>query len=117
MTAVQEFAKPKYDFNADKVQATAKHGGGGVIVRGCMASPGVGKLVFIDRIIDKMVSLDILKNNFRARVQRLNLEANWRFQQNSNPKHSVVKQWIVYNAPHTLPALLQYPDMSPMEHL
>lgn len=116
---VRVWRKPKCELDADKVQATVKHGGGGAMIWGCMASSGVGELVFIDGIMDKMIYLDILKNNLKTSAQRLNLGANWRFQQDNDPKHTahVVKQWILYNTPHTLSTPPQSPDMNPIEHL
>ncbi|GFV57533.1 transposable element Tcb1 transposase [Trichonephila clavipes] len=44
------------------LRPTVKHGGGSVMVWGCMASNGVGNLVFIDGIMDHKLYIDILNN-------------------------------------------------------
>ncbi|CAK9827571.1 Transposable element Tcb2 transposase [Anthophora retusa] len=107
------------ELDPKNVQNTVKHGGGGVMVWGCMSSSGVGELVFIDNIMDKYVYLDILKNNVRKSVEKLNLGRQFVFQQDNDPKHTayLVRQWIVFNTPHLLPTPPQSPDLNPIEHL
>ncbi|GFY31764.1 transposable element Tc1 transposase [Trichonephila clavipes] len=51
---------------------TVKHEGGSVMVLGCMAASGVGKLVFIDQIMHKMAYLNILQNNLKESADK-----NW----------------------------------------
>lgn len=53
--------KPNTEFDVKNLRPTVKHGGGGVMVWGCMSSNGVGNLHIIDRIMDRFVYLDILK--------------------------------------------------------
>ncbi|GFW47589.1 transposable element Tc1 transposase [Trichonephila clavipes] len=48
-----------------------KHGGGSVMVWGCMATSGVGKLVFIDGIMHKMAYLNILQTNLKESADNL----------------------------------------------
>jgi len=40
---------------------TVKHGGGGVMVWGCIAASGVGNLVFIESTMDHKMYINILK--------------------------------------------------------
>ena len=49
----------------------------------CMSSSEVGELVFIEDIMDKLVYLDILKNNVKKSVEKLNLGDNFVFQQDT----------------------------------
>ncbi|KAJ4451433.1 hypothetical protein ANN_02895 [Periplaneta americana] len=49
---VMVWRKVKEDMKIDNLQPTVKHGGGKVMVWGCMSAAGVGELVFID-VIDK----------------------------------------------------------------
>ncbi|CAK9809367.1 Transposable element Tc1 transposase [Anthophora plagiata] len=58
---------------------TVKHGGGGVLVWGCMSASGVGKLKFIETIMDQHVYLDILRENLKSSAEKLNL-GNFIFQ-------------------------------------
>lgn len=98
---------------------TIKHGGGGVMVWGCMSSSGVGELVFIENTMDKHVYLNILKQNLKKSAHKLNLEADYYFQQDNDPKHTayIVRQWIIFNTPHMLATPPQSPDLNPIEHL
>ncbi len=45
------------------VLPTVKHGGGGVIVWGCMSAAGTGKLQFIDGTMNANMYCDILKQS------------------------------------------------------
>ncbi len=47
------------------LQPTVKHGGGNVMVWGCMTASGVGELVFIEDIMDKHKYLNVLKDNLK----------------------------------------------------
>lgn len=53
--------KPNESLNIKNVKPTVKHGGGSVMVWGCMSASGVGNLAFIDGIMDRYVYLSILK--------------------------------------------------------
>lgn len=51
---VKVWRKPSEGLNPKYTQKTVKHNGGGVLVWGCMAANGVGKLAFIDGIWTSM---------------------------------------------------------------
>lgn len=99
--------------------STVKHGGGGVMVWGCMAASDVGELVFIEDTMDKMRYLEILKENLKKSAEKLGLGNNFYFQQDNDLKHTayVVRQWISFNIPHILGTPPQSPDLNPIEHL
>lgn len=101
------------------MSATVKHGGGGVMVWGCMAASGVGNLVIIEQIMDKNVYLNILKSNLKESAAKLGLGTTFIFQQDNDPKHTahIVKEWLLYNTPKQLKTPPQSPDMNPIEHL
>ncbi|KAK2583956.1 hypothetical protein KPH14_001215 [Odynerus spinipes] len=111
--------KPNTKFEPKNLQSTVKHGGGGVLVWGCMAASGIGELVFIEDIMDKMVYLNVLKNNVKKCAEKLELGWNFYFQHDNDPKHTayIVRQWIAFNIPHVLPTPPQSPDLNPIEHL
>ncbi|GFT59203.1 transposable element Tcb1 transposase [Trichonephila clavipes] len=96
-----------------------KHGGGGVMVWGCMAANGVGRLTFIDSTLNHMVYINILKENLKQGEQDLNLGDDFWFQQDNDPKHTAhnVKLWLLYNIKNQLRSPPQSPDLNPIEHL
>lgn len=53
--------KPDTELNLKNLQSTVKHGGGGVLAWSVMSASGVGSLVFIEGIMDKLFYLNILK--------------------------------------------------------
>lgn len=57
-----------------------KHGGGSVMVWGCMSAAGVGNLVFIETTMDRHVYLNMLKANLKSSATKLGLSSNWIFQ-------------------------------------
>ncbi|GFV12127.1 transposable element Tcb1 transposase [Trichonephila clavipes] len=63
--------KPNTTLDPKNLPPTVKHGGGSVMVWGCMASNGVGNLVFIAGIMDNKLYIDILNNNLKES------EKNW----------------------------------------
>lgn len=99
--------------------ATVKHGGGSVMVWGCMAASGVGNLVFIDSIMDKWLYLDILKSNLKQSAAKLCLGKSFIFQQDNDPKHTahIIREYLIYNVAKQLHSPPQSPDLNPIEHL
>lgn len=84
-----------------------------------MAEAGVGKLVFIDKIMEKQFYLKILKENLETSATQLGFQNDgFLFQQDNDPKRSsyMVKEWLLYNCKqlHTPP---QSPDLNPIEHI
>lgn len=103
----------------ENLAPTVKHGGGGVMVWGCMAAEGVGKLVFIESTMDQFAYLNILKTNMKQSVRQLGLGDDFWFQHDNDPKHTAnnVKLWLLYNTKHQLRMPPQSPDLNPIEHL
>jgi len=107
------------EMEVKNLRATVKHGDGSTMIWGCMTAGGTGNLVFIDGIMDKYKYLDILKQNLKESARKLDIYEDFYFQQDNDPKHTagIVKEWIIYNIPHTLATLPQSPDINPIEHL
>lgn len=99
--------------------ATVKHGRGHVMVWGCMSASGVGKLVFIDGIMEKTQYLRILQENLQASVDQLELGTGYRFYQDNDPKHKsgIVQSWLIWTCPHIVQTPAQSPDLNPIENL
>lgn len=98
---------------------TVKHGGGHVMVWGCMSSNGVGKLHFIDGIMNAKMYLDILEHNLNQSAEMLGIKDNFYFQQDNDPKHTarIVKEWLLYRVQNKLETPPQSPDINPIENL
>lgn len=111
--------KANTEFDIKNTRATVKHGGGSVMVWGCMSSAGVGQLHFIDGIMDKMVYLDILKNNVKQSAEKLGILDNFAFYQDNDPKHTshVARLWLIHHCPKLLQTPPQSPDLNVIEHL
>jgi hypothetical protein len=54
---------------------------------GCISSKRVGKLDFIDEIMDIFVYISILDNNLEASAQKMGLD-RYTFQEDNDPKHT-----------------------------
>jgi len=65
---------------------TVRHGGGGVMVWGCMAASVVGNLVFIESTMDHKRYINILGENIHQSATKLGLEDDFWFQQDNDPK-------------------------------
>ncbi|GFS97264.1 transposable element Tcb2 transposase [Trichonephila clavipes] len=91
------------------LRPTVNHGGGSVMVWGCMATNGVGNLVFIDGIMDHKLKIDILNNNLKESAKKLGLDGNFIFQQENDPKHTARKVKMWSQQLHTPP---QSPDIN-----
>ncbi|CAK9832042.1 Transposable element Tc1 transposase [Anthophora retusa] len=111
--------KPNTELELKNLRSTVKHGGGSVMVWGCMSANGPGNLVFIDGTMDKIKYLNILKENLINSSEKLGVPRDFYFQQDRNPKHTakIVQEWLIYNILHILPSPPQSPDLNPIEHL
>lgn len=73
----------------NKVKQTMKHGGGNIMVWGCMTSKGVGPLVKIDGIMRKEQYLQIIRENLPRALRQLEIpQDKVTFQQDGDPKHT-----------------------------
>lgn len=91
--------KPNTELDPKNLRGTVKHGGGHVMVWGCMSSAGVGNLVFIDDTMDKTVYLNLLKSNLLQSAEKLGIRDRFRFYQDNDPKHKsqLVQTWLIWN--------------------
>lgn len=111
--------KPNTEFKRQNLQPTVKHGGGHVMVWGCISSKGVGNLVFIDEIMNQHSYLKILKENLRQSADKMGIKETFKLYQDNDPKHKAhqVRLWLLYNCPSVIDTPPQSPDMNPIENL
>ena len=116
---IMVWRKPNTELQPQNIQRTVKHGGGGIMVWGCMAASGVGKLHFIEGTMHRFGYLDILKKNLQNSVDHLGLVINYYFLQYNDPKHAadVVLYWLVHRIPHSLKTPPQSAYLNPIENL
>jgi transposase len=99
---------------------TVKHGGGSLMVWGCMTAHGVGRLHRIQGTMTGQVYTDILSKAYLGTLTDHNINpATSYFAQDNDPKHKskVASQWFQSNNIRLLPWPAQSPDMNPIEHL
>ncbi|GFS60845.1 transposable element Tcb1 transposase [Trichonephila clavipes] len=110
--------KPNTELEKRHLTPTVKHGGS-VLVWGCMAANGVGKLCFIDGIMTARAYINILRHNLQSSAQRLGLGTSFVLQQDNDPKYTanLTREWLLYNSPRQLKKPPQSPDINPIENL
>lgn len=69
------------------LRGEVKHGGGHVVVWGCMSSAGVGKLEIIESTMTKHVYLDLLQLNLLRSSEDVGIRDIFRFYQDNDAKH------------------------------
>ncbi len=87
-----------------KFTTQCKIWGGKALVCSCMAASGGGNLVFIDGHMRATKYVNILCANLKTSARKLGLEDCFYFQQDNNPKHTVLYtcKFLLYNGSHRL---------------
>ena len=110
---------PGEEFHETCVQTTVKHGGGGIMVWGCMTANGIGLLCDVKGSLNGRSYIDILDNNLIPSIHLHALTNNCQFQQDNAPCHrsSLVKEWFESNGIDVMDWPAQSPDLNPIENL
>ncbi|GBM77954.1 Transposable element Tcb1 transposase [Araneus ventricosus] len=101
---------PKYQI------PTMKHGGGNVMVWGCVSRLDMGPLRWIQGIMDKFQYEDSLENTMHP-YARNSLGRGFIFQQDNDPKHRSkhIQNWLSRRHVTLLDWPSQYPDLNIIE--
>ncbi len=96
---------------------TVKHGGGSVLMWGCMSAAGVGELHFIDGIMNSQMYCSILKEKMLPSLRALGRRAL--FQHDNDPKHTskATVGFLKKNMVKVIQWPSMSPDLNPIEHL
>ncbi len=96
---------------------TVKHGGGSVLMWGCMSAAGVGELHFIDGIMNSQMYCSILKEKMLPSLRALGRRAL--FQHDNDPKHTSMATvgFLKKNRVKLIQWPSMSPDLNPIEHL
>ncbi len=102
--------QPGEEYKDKCVLPRVKHGGGSVMVWGCMSAAGTGELQFIEGTMNANMYCDILKQSMIPSLRRMGRRAI--FQHDIDPKHtSKTLRVKVMDWPS------MSPDLNPTEHL
>jgi transposase len=102
------------------VNQTVKHGGGCIMVWGCMTIHGPGFLAKIDGGMDADLYCQILDSDLKSTIEFYGLEKkDVVFQHDNDPKHTAKKTKILLDESglEVLDWPPQSPDLNPIEHL
>ena len=116
---IRIFREINKEYEVRNLKGTVKHGGGSVMVWGCMSASGVGNLVFIDGIMDHKVYIKLLQDNLGPSVTKLGLEDSYIFTQDNDPKHRAwnTRMYLLHKNINYMETPPQSPDINPIEHL
>jgi len=102
------------------VKQTMKHGGGSIMVWGCMTAHGPGYLCKIEGAMDQHLYKAILEDELCNTIKYYRMEFDKViFQHDNDPKHRAksVKTWLDSQPFNVLVWPPQSPDLNPIEHL
>lgn len=107
-------------FNERRVKKTVKHGGGCIMVWGCMGWNGVGGMVEVEGRMNKEQYTSIPEGSLRSSMENLGLSPEEAiFQQDGDPKHTsgMALGWLEDHDIKVLDWPAQSPDLNPIERL
>ena len=102
------------------VQKKVKHGGGSIMVWGCITSRGVGRIHRIDGKMDAKLYTQILQRSLlQTYGDHRILKRSTYFAQDNDPKHTskLAAAWFKRNRVHLLPWPSTSADMNIIEHV
>jgi len=111
--------RPEEEFRDCNTQKTVKHGGGSVMVWGCITPYGPGRLHRIEGIMDAPKFVNILNSSLIGTLHDFGIKPRAiYFQQDNDPKHTskLAKAYLASKHIDVLDWPPSSPDMSPIEN-
>ena len=101
------------------VVPTVKHGGGGIMVWGCMMTKGVGHLALVSGNLNSCGYIDLLENAMIPSTHGLSVSNDYVFQQDNARCHTSrqTMSWFLENNVNVMAWPAQSRDMNPIENL
>lgn len=101
------------------LKGTVKHGGGSVMVWGCMSAAGVGSLVSVEGKMNHVQYIRIMEENLVPSVEKLGIQDTFIFSQDNDPKDTAknTRLYLLNKAERQIKTPAQSPDLNPIEHL
>ena len=98
---------------------TARHGGGGIMVWGCMMTQGVGHLAMVSGTLNSSGYIDLLENSMIPSAHGLCVSDDFIFQQDNARCHTSRESmaWFEENETNVMTWPAQSPDLNPIENL
>ncbi|KAI4900839.1 hypothetical protein NFI96_029988, partial [Prochilodus magdalenae] len=98
---------------------TVKHGGGGIMLWGCVSAHGTGRPHCVKERRTGAMYWEILGNNLLPSVRPLKMGRGWVFQHDNDPKHTarITKEWLRKKHIKVPEWPSQSPDLNPIEDL
>src|SRR4051812_41362003 len=101
-------------------QKMVKHGGGLIMIWGCLTAKGPGYMTKIDNGLDADLYCSILSSELMDIICWYELDkSKIIFQHDQDPKHTAkkTKKWLEESSLLVLDWLAQSPDMNPIKHM
>ena len=108
---------PGEEYKDTCVKATVKHGGGNVMVWGCMSAAGVGKLHFIEGNMNSNMYCQILQQSMISSLQKLGRRAVFQHVNDSKYISKTTTALLKRQSVKVMDCPCMSPDLKPTEHL
>ena len=112
------YRRPGERYKLKYMRPTMKHGGGSLMLWGCLSYYGTGSLVIVNGIMTQHVYREILEDNLQFSADLMGIGHRFVFQQDLDPKHTAPasRDYFAENNISLLKWSPQSPDLNIIEH-